>query len=59
MNEINLHDVEQILVTERRDFDGFSAMTIRIVTGLGNLDVVLFSHEPETLEIKNISNEDL
>ncbi len=59
MNEINLHDVQKILVTERRDFDGFSAMTIRIVTGLGNLDVVLFSHEPETLEIKNISNEDL
>jgi DNA/RNA endonuclease YhcR with UshA esterase domain len=59
MNEINLHDVQKILVTERRDFDSFSAMTIRIVTGLGNLDVVLFSHEAETLEIKNISNEDL
>jgi DNA/RNA endonuclease YhcR with UshA esterase domain len=57
MNEINLHDVEQILVTDRRDFNGFSAMTIRIVTGLGNLDVVLFSHDPETLTIQHISEE--
>jgi hypothetical protein len=59
MNEINLHDVEQILVTDRRDFNGFSAMTIRIKSAYGNLDVVMFSNDPKTLVIKHLSEEDL
>lgn len=58
MNEISIHDVEKILVTERRDFDGFSAMTIRIISAYGDLDVVLFSHDPETLELKKLLEDD-
>ncbi len=58
MNEISIHDVEKILVTERRDFDGFSAITIRIISPYGGLDVVLYSHDPEALALKKLLEDD-
>ena len=57
MNEINLHDVQRIAITERRDFETFSAITIRIATLHGDLDVVCYSNEYENLAITKL-NED-
>jgi len=59
MIQIDLHDVEDFFVTESRDYRNFTARTIRIISKTGNLDVVLYSNDRKTLDIKSVTEEDL
>ena len=58
MNEINLHNVSRISISERRDFETFSALTIRVETEYGNLDVVCYTNEPKTLALTKMHEDE-
>jgi len=59
MIEISFHDVEKVLLTEPHKLSRSTTRTLRIISGTGEIDIVLFSGDAETLEIETISDEDL
>jgi len=48
-----------VLLTEPHKLSRSTTRTLRIISGTGEMDIVLFSGDAETLEIETISDEDL